>query len=92
MSFKRNTSIMNQALNRLLTQRKTIPLLNDEQGVQKLEQFQKGREEQLSKTKQMNVQFESGSDLEESDISDEKKDPLNDTNSNANQDIAALNA
>ena len=40
----------------------------------------------------MNVQFESGSDLEESDISDEKKDPLNDTNSNANQDIAALNA
>ena len=75
-----------------MTQRKTIPLLNDEQGVQKLEQFQKGREEQLSKTKQMNVQFESGSDLEESDISDEKKDPLNDTNSNANQDIAALNA
>jgi len=33
MSFKRNASIVNKALSRLLTQRKTIPILNDEPGL-----------------------------------------------------------
>lgn len=40
----------------------------------------------------MGVQFESGSDLEESDLSDDKKDPLSETNSMGNADIVALNA